>query len=252
MAKEYGIVEQYWGCHAHISEMTDRNSTPREAKRQVDVAQAHTNYQVSMVCKDLMGVISLDESKEITHPMKGKSLGTYSLQYVLFNYLKMKDGHPMIAEAHQGDLLKPTYIIIPNTPEAERMVGMMNKNLLAYLWHMLIEQGPPEDFITSLLNKSCMATMLAKATKCKWDSNTRTLTTEDKMNCKEETRVFEGASLFKDEFGLLAKGSKQKNTPPQRPCSTWMALNQSKQFTTVIRSRSCRRVHRPGSRRRRR
>ncbi len=116
----------------------------------------------------------------------------------------------MIGEAHQEDILQPTHIIIPNTPEAERMVGMMNKNLLAFLWHILIEQGLPEDFITGLLNKSCEATMLAKATKCKWDSNSRTLITEDEMNCEEETRAFEGASWFKDEFGLLAKGSKQK------------------------------------------
>ena len=79
MAKEHGIVDQYWGRHAHISKVVDQKSTPREAKRQVDVAQAHTNYQVSMVCKDLIGVIFLDESKEITHPTTGKSLGTYSL-----------------------------------------------------------------------------------------------------------------------------------------------------------------------------
>ncbi len=118
----------------------------------MNVAQAHTNYQVSMVCKDLIRVTLLDESKEITHLTTGKSLGTNSLQYVLLNYLKMKDGHLMIAEAHQEDILKPIHIIIPNTPEAERMVGMKNKNLPAFLWHILIEQGLPEDFITGLLN----------------------------------------------------------------------------------------------------
>jgi hypothetical protein len=74
MAKEYSTVKQYWGRHAHIGRVTDQNSTPQEAKRQVDVTQAHTNYQVSMVCKELMGVISLDEYKEITHPTTGKSL----------------------------------------------------------------------------------------------------------------------------------------------------------------------------------
>jgi hypothetical protein len=62
MAKEYGIVEQYWGWHTHVSKVMDQNSTPQEAKRQVDVAVTHTNYQVSMVCKELMGVILLDES----------------------------------------------------------------------------------------------------------------------------------------------------------------------------------------------
>ncbi len=88
---------------------------------------------------------------------------------MLLNYLKMEDGHPMIVEAHQEDILKPTYIIIPNTPEAERMVGMMNKNLPAFLWHMLTEQGLPDQFIKDLLNKLCEASMLAEVTKCTWD-----------------------------------------------------------------------------------
>jgi hypothetical protein len=125
---------------------------------------------------------------------------------VLLNYLKMKDGDLMIPKVHQEDIIKPTHIIIPNTPEAERMVGMMNKNLPAFLWHMLIEQGLPEDFITGLLNESCKATMLAEVTKCQWDTNSRTLTTEDKMNHEEETKAFERASWCKDEFGFLAKG----------------------------------------------
>jgi hypothetical protein len=210
MAKEYGIVEQYWGRHAHVSEVTDQKSTPREAKRQVDVAQAHTNYQVSMICEELLGVIDLDEAKDIYHPTSGKNLGTYSLRYVLLNYLKMEDGRPMIAEAHQEDILKPTHIIIPNTPEAERMVGMMNKNLPAFLWYMLTEQGLPDQFIKDLANASCEASMLAEVTKCTWDAESRTLTTEDEMNREEEAKTFEGASWFKDEFGLLAKGSKQK------------------------------------------
>ena len=220
MAKEYGIIEQFWGCHAHVSKVTVQKSTPREAKWQVDVAQAHTNYQVSMMCKDLLGVIDLDESKDIIHPTTGKNLGTYSLRYVLLNYLKMEDGRPMITEAHREDILKPTYIIIPNTPEAERMVGMMNKNLPAFLWHMQTKQGLPDQFIKDLLNQSCKASMLVEVTKCTWEVGSRTLTTEDEMNQEEETKTFEGASWFKDEFGLLAKGAKQKNTLLQRPCST--------------------------------
>ncbi len=43
-AKETGCVAQLWGKHAHLSKITNQQSTAREAKRQVDVAQAHTNY----------------------------------------------------------------------------------------------------------------------------------------------------------------------------------------------------------------
>jgi hypothetical protein len=122
----------------------------------------------------------------------------------------MEDGRPMIPEAHQEDILKPTYIIIPNTPEAERMVGMMNKNLPAFLGHMLTKQGLSDQFIKDLLNQSCEASMLVEVTKCTWEAGSRTLTTEDELNQEEETKTFEGASWFKDEFGLFAKGAKQK------------------------------------------
>jgi hypothetical protein len=74
----------------------------------------------------------------------------------------MSDGHSLIAEAHQGDISLPTHLIIPNTPEAERLISMMNKNLPAFLVNVLKEQGLPEEFIDDLLKNSCEATMLAK------------------------------------------------------------------------------------------
>ncbi len=51
-AKDYGCVEEFWGCHTHLSEVTDSNSLAREARRQVDVAQSHTNYQMSMTSEE--------------------------------------------------------------------------------------------------------------------------------------------------------------------------------------------------------
>ena len=132
-AKTYGCVEELWGPHAHLSEVTDATSTAREAKRQVDVAQSHTNYQLSMVAEELVGVVNLDAPVIITHPESGKEIGQLSLRTALLNYLKMKDGHPMIAEVHQEDICKPTYIVVPQTEEAERMIGMMTKNIPAFL-----------------------------------------------------------------------------------------------------------------------
>jgi hypothetical protein len=51
----------------------------------------------------------------------------------------------------------PTCIIIPNTPDAETMICMMNKNIAAYLQYTLIEQGFSQDFVKSLLEKLCEA-----------------------------------------------------------------------------------------------
>ncbi len=85
----------------------------------------------------------------------------------------------MIAEVHQEGILKPTTIIIPIMAEAERMALMMNKNLSAFLWHMLCEQGMDKDFIKDLLGKLCEASLVAKVYKCTWDEKTRTLTTKE-------------------------------------------------------------------------
>jgi hypothetical protein len=80
---------------------------------------------------------------------------------VLLNYLKMQDGYPTIAEVHQEDLCKPTHVIIPQAKEAERMIGMMNKNLPAFLYHMLLEVDFPEEFVKKLVKESGKASLVA-------------------------------------------------------------------------------------------
>ena len=153
IAKAYKCIETHWGVHAHLSKVTDIKSTASEAKRQVEIAQKHTNYEVSMTEEELVGVIDLDYDSKIFHPTTGKEVGSYSLRYALINFVKMSDGRPAIAEAHQCGISKPTHLIIPTTPEAERMITMTNKNLPAYLYHTLIEHGLPEEFVEDLLSK---------------------------------------------------------------------------------------------------
>jgi hypothetical protein len=204
-AKEYRCFEHYWGVHAHISKVTDITSTASKAKRQVETAQKHVNYEVSMTAEELVGVIDLDHLTEIRHPTSGKVVACYSLQRVLLNFIKMSDECLAIAEAHQQGLSMPMHLVVPNTPEAEQLVGMMNKNLPAFLSHTLKEQGLPDEFINELLQKLCKATMLANMHRCKWDAATWTLTTEDKLDQVEKIKAFEGAAWLKDEFGLLGQ-----------------------------------------------
>jgi hypothetical protein len=94
---------------------------------------------------------------------------------------------------------------------------MMNKNLPAFLWHMMKEQGLPDEFIDDLLNNSCEATMLAKMHECKWDPATKMLTTAEEESNTEKSKAFKGAAWFRDEFGLLAKNqyNKTKYTAPE-------------------------------------
>ncbi len=124
----------------------------------------------------------------------------------------MSDGHAAIAKAHQSDISMPMHLVIPNTPEAKRLIGMMNKNLPAFLFHMLKEQGLPNKFLNELPQKSCEATMLTDMHCCKWDATNRVITTKDELARVEKTKAFEGAAWFRDEFGLLGQNAhSQKN-----------------------------------------
>jgi hypothetical protein len=225
-------VEKFWGKHAYLTEVTDLLSNLREAKNQVNLTQSHTNCQMSMTAKDLIGVILLDETLDIIHPVTKTVSSTLSLRDVLLHYLKISDGHSMIAEAHQEELLKPTTIIIPITAKAERMSLMMNNNIPPFLWHMLRDQGMPEDFIKDLLGKSCKASLVANVYKCTWDQTTRTLTTKEEEEKDKEIKAFESAPWFRDEFGFLGKNKDQGKNKYLNPKSLFY-LNGNKSYKMI-------------------
>jgi hypothetical protein len=95
------VVDKFCGEHAHLSKVTDHKSTARESRKQVNVAQSHTNYQVSMMAEELGGIIYVAEATDIIRLVSSKKLACIILLHALFNYLKMKDGHQAIAEVHQ-------------------------------------------------------------------------------------------------------------------------------------------------------
>ncbi len=96
-AKDLGLVEKYWGKHAHLTQVKDSLSNLRETKNQVNLAQSHTNYQMSMMAEDLLEVILLDKTLYIIHPVSIAITSMLSLHNVLLNYLKLSDRHSMIA-----------------------------------------------------------------------------------------------------------------------------------------------------------
>jgi hypothetical protein len=53
-----------------------------------------------MMAEELVGVIDLDSPLAIMDPENGLHLVSYSLRYALMNFLKMSDGHSLVAEAH--------------------------------------------------------------------------------------------------------------------------------------------------------
>ena len=67
--------------------------------------------------------------------------GFLSIRQVLYNHVKMSDGHSLFAEIRQQVGMANVEAIIPNTPEAGNMVEMMNNNMVANLRNYLPGEG---------------------------------------------------------------------------------------------------------------
>ena len=100
-----------------------------------------------------------------------------NLCHVLYKYVKMDDGHSLIAKAHQRGHMGSIDIVIPNTPEAETMVAMTNKQLPAYLTFYLDDIGIDTEFIRKLLTRACCSELMHEIKYCQWDKDTKVLTT---------------------------------------------------------------------------
>ena len=68
---------------------------------------------------------------------------------------------------HQKQEMGDAKAVVSNVPEAETMVKMINKNVVAYLSHYLRDEDTPATFVTDLLNASCDPSLFHNLAKCK-------------------------------------------------------------------------------------
>jgi hypothetical protein len=88
----------------------------------------------------------------------------------------------------------PVQAVIPNTPKAEQMILMLNKNVPSYIGNVLKDQGLPESFLLDLVKKSCCLTQVLEMAYCTWDLDTGTLTTHQEAAEEKNRVVLEMAS----------------------------------------------------------
>jgi hypothetical protein len=143
-AKDLDLVTKYWGRHAHVSEVVEKSSSPRKIKHLIQVTQRHTSYQCSMILEDISGIVNLDGSTVVKDEETGCEIIFITLRSVLLKYLRLSNGHQLIAEIHQSsEPMAPIQAVVPNTHEVERMIVIMNKNFPAYVGNVLRDQGLP-------------------------------------------------------------------------------------------------------------
>ena len=108
-----------------------------------------------MTAEEMVGIIDFDATETVyTVSDPTKAAATMSLCHVLYKYVKMDDRHSLISKAHQRGHMGSVDTVIPNTPEAETMVAMMNKQLPAYLTFYLDDLGMDKYFIRKLLTRA--------------------------------------------------------------------------------------------------
>ena len=77
--------------------------------------------------------------------------------------------------------------VVPNTKEADAMVGSLNCQMPAFIKHYLLYRGLPSDFVTRLVVASCCPTLVGEINTVRWDKkNLELITGED---VEEEVRL---------------------------------------------------------------
>ena len=214
LAKSRNLFKPRWGKNVRLSNTAGKESKPQDISNMGRYVRRHVNYHSSMTYGGLVGIVELDEQVPFyAESDPSKVMGEMSLRYVLYKFIKLSGGHTLIGEIHQQNKLSSVDIVVPNAPEAETLVAMMNKNLGAFLNFKLKEEGLNGGFVDNLLKASIDPQLLHTMNVCKWDKATQVMSTPDDA-AEEKDRDIENAAWYKDEFGshMKDKGRKEKRT----------------------------------------
>ena len=213
-AKRRGMFKPVWGKNVRISNTAGAKTKPQDLTNMSRYVRRHVNYHSSMIYDGLVGINNLDYDVPFyAESDADRVVGYMSLRFVLYRFIKLSGGHSLFGEIHQENSLASVEVAIPNAPEAETMVAMMNKNIGAFLTHYLKEEGLAESFVTELVNQSIDPQVLHEMGTCTWDKKTKSLTTPEDVEKAKEQEI-ESAAWYKDEWGshMADKGRQGKKT----------------------------------------
>ena len=89
-----------------------------------------------------------------------------NLRAVLYK-LKLRDDSPLVGEVHQAAAMSPVDVVVGNTEEAGKMIETMNKNVAAFLHHVMRGWNMDEEFIGNLLCTTVDPELVADTDNCK-------------------------------------------------------------------------------------
>ena len=111
----------------------------------------HICYHASMTSKGIVGIFDVDNKVDVmsvTNPQE--RVGECSLRDVLYR-LTLSDGSTLVGEVHQAAVMCSVDVGVGNTEEAGKLVETMNKNVTAFLYHIMRGWNIDKQFIEKLL-----------------------------------------------------------------------------------------------------
>jgi hypothetical protein len=196
-AKSNGIYRQWWGPHAHPTEGVDWTSTPGDIKRAAKFAVRTTNYNASMTSIDVHGFLDLNDVITIRKP-DGMPIKTSTGRECLTTLFKFQDNSPLIAEVHQQTPLGPASLVYPNTPEGEKLITGLAKQMAAFTRGHLSDLHVDSQFIQEFLGTFIDPQLVHEADQCEWDSETQTLLTPAELAENSNSKELEEQGWWKD------------------------------------------------------
>ena len=127
-----------------------------------------------------MGVVVLDIQQpfySFNSPLI--QVGYMSLRHVLYHHMKLAEGYSLIAEVHQESELDSVDIVVPDIPEAEAIVFMMNKQLSVYLSNYLFDADMGKVFVKAIIQGEIYPALNHAAGTFTWDIINKTFTTPE-------------------------------------------------------------------------
>ena len=211
-AKSKNLLEGAWGRQVMISEVLYFESPKGDIYRMAKVSRDHINFHASMSYNQFQGFLNIDEEVPFYH-LDDLSIpaGTMSLRFVIYTYFKMEDGHSLVAEIHQRGPMGAVEVVVPNTPAAEHMVVMMNKQMGAYIFYYLTTVAMlPESFVQALINKSVDPGLLHNIKDCEWDKEKRIITTAQELAEDKKQKEYSKATWYQDAVSKYSGSGNDK------------------------------------------
>ena len=196
-AKQQGLYNQWWGSHAHPTEGVDWQSPPGDIRRAAKFAVKTTNYNASMTSIDVYGFLDLNDSIQVRKP-DGSIIKSMTGREVLTSVYKFQDNSSLIAEAHQQVPLGSASLVYPNTPEGEKLITGLSKQIAAFTLGHLSDLKVDPQFIQDFLKTFVDPQLIHEAPQCEWDSKTQTLLTPSEMADDSAAGGLEEQGWWKD------------------------------------------------------